>query len=529
MSVSNTQDPAVIYDQAVAALNRGQWPQAQQLAMGLLRQHPGHGGIPFVAGVASLQLEQVPLAVELLKRAAQISPHRADYAAQFARSLSVARFMREASLEAGRAWALGPSDGFTWDTLGVVYSQANDYDKAAQAFRHAVAAVPDNPTFLFNLATAQTFAGELEQAEANYLACLRQSPRHWKAYLALAQLRRQRPEANHVAWLEERLATVGDDAEGRMYLQLALSKEHEDLGEHGPAFDYLSRGKAATRTLRNYHVDRDVGLFRKIEEASTGMPHADGHASDEPIFIIGMPRSGTTLVDRILSSHPDVQSAGELQNFSVAFKRAGGSRTPSLLDEDAVAHAARIDWAKLGADYIDSTRPLTGSHRHFTDKLPHNFLYAGFIARALPNARIICLHRGAMDTCLSNFRQLFALSSPYYDYSFDLMDTGRYFLLFQSLMRHWHRQFPGRILDVHYEQLVDDQEHWTRKLLEFCGLPWDEACLRFEQNAAPVATASAVQVRSAMNRKSIQRWKKYQPWLGDLQALLAEAGVDVDA
>jgi hypothetical protein len=308
---------------------------------------------------------------------------------------------------------------------------------------------------------------------------------------------------------------------------LALSKEYEDLGELDESFAHLTAGKRAGRGKRGYSSERDASLFKSIEANTRELHGPEGSDSGEPIFVIGMPRSGTTLVDRILSSHPDVQSAGELQNFSIALKRASGSRTPNLLDEDTLGRARELDWRKLGAAYVGGTRPVTGQTPRFVDKLPHNFLYAGHIARALPNARIICLRRNAMDTCLSNFRQLFAQSSPFYDYSFDLLDTGRYYVMFDRLMAHWKRVMPERILEIEYEAIVDDQEQTTRRLLEFCGLSWNEACLRFDQNEAPVSTASAVQVRQPLYRSALQRWKRYERQLAGLRSLLEEAGIAV--
>lgn len=238
-----------------------------------------------------------------------------------------------------------------------------------------------------------------------------------------------------------------------------------------------------------------------------------------------MPRSGTTLVERILSSHPDVHAAGELQNFGLAYKRASGSPTPQLLDADTIARASHTDWRRLGEDYLTSTRPDTGIKPHFIGKLPHNFLYLGAIANALPNAKIICLRRDPMDTCLSNFRQLFAASSWNHEYSYDLLETGRYYILFDRLMAHWKQLFPGRILEVQYETLVQSQEAGSRELVAFCGLPWNDACLHFEDNQAPATTASAVQVREPIYRRAIQRWRAYGEGLNELQALLREGGI----
>jgi hypothetical protein len=310
---------------------------------------------------------------------------------------------------------------------------------------------------------------------------------------------------------------------------MALAKEHEDLAEYPEALEHLVRGKSAGGANRDYTVQRDETLCAAIADSfPVAQPRPIGYPNHEPIFIIGMPRTGTTLVERIISSHPDVHSAGELLNFPMSLKHASGSQTPVLVDIDTILRARGIDWTKLGEDYISSTRPSTGHKPRFIDKLPHNFLYAGHIAHALPDAKIICLRRGPMDTCLSNFRQLFAPKSPYFDYSFDLLDTGRYYVLFDRLMEHWQRVLPGRIMEVQYETLIESQETSSKELLAFCGLPWHEACLHFENNPSPVATASAVQVRAPIYRSALGRWKKYGHQLNALQKLLEDAGIVID-
>jgi hypothetical protein len=270
-------------------------------------------------------------------------------------------------------------------------------------------------------------------------------------------------------------------------------------------------------------------VFRAVTDAFNEQETPSGGCvTYEPIFVIGMPRSGTTLVERIISSHPDVQSAGELLNFAMSLKSFSKSRSSDLISPDIIAGAKGIEWQKLGEMYLASTRPTTGQKPHFIDKLPHNFLYAGFIAKALPHAKIVCLRRNPMDTCLSNFRQLFAPKSPFFDYSFDLLDTGRYYVLFDRLMAHWQRVLPGRILEIHYEDIVESQEAKSRQILDFCGLTWDERCLRFEENPSPVATASAIQVRAPIYRSALKRWKKYGDRLDDLQTLLLDSGIRID-
>jgi len=252
--------------------------------------------------------------------------------------------------------------------------------------------------------------------------------------------------------------------------------------------------------------------------------------NQEPIFIVGLPRSGTTLTDRILSSHRDVFSAGELGNFALILKRAARTPPPFVLEAETLKAGLDLDPSELGKRYIDSTRPRTGHTPRFVDKMPLNFFYAGLIHRALPNARIICLRRNPMDSCLSNYRQLLATSASNYDYALSLDSMGRYYARFARLAAHWRASLPAdRFTEVWYEDIVLNQEGETRRLLDFAGLDWDPACLNFYENAAPVATASSVQVRRPLYATSIGRWKRYGDALASLQSALEAEGIDIDA
>ena len=523
-----TADQRKRYGESVDALNKGDWKQAQYLSMSLMREVPPHAGVYFVAGVSARELFQIPLALQCLQRAIELNPLRPDYLAQFAQALSQANEPRAALEIADRAAAQEPSDPVSLDTLGVVYSQVHADAKAAEMFRRLVQLQPEHARYRFNYATSLIHAGDVDAAERELDACLRADPREWKAYLSRSLLRKQTQASNNLENLRSVLPSAAGDALGELCVNMALSKEYEDVGEFQAAFKHLTNGKAAFRATRNYSSQLDAALFGAIKAAFGQVSAvAGGDPNAEPIFVIGLPRTGTTLVDRILSSHPDVSSAGELQNFGVLFKRATGSITGPMLDVDTLGRVRNIDWTRLGREYVESTRPQTGSRRRFVDKLPHNFLFAGFIAKALPNCKIVCLRRDPMDSCLSNFRQLFALGSTQFDYSFDLLDTGRYFVEFDRLLAFWKDMLPGRILEVDYESLVANQEATTRQLLEFCGLDWDPACLDFHDNVAPVATASALQVRAPMNSGSVHRWKRYESDLAGLKSLLVAAGIEV--
>ncbi|BDU18828.1 sulfotransferase [Dyella sp. GSA-30] len=518
-----------MYEQAIAAFNRRDWRNALDLTNKLLPLAPDHAALHYLNGVASLELQLLPAAVTHLGYASELEPRNGNYGAQFARSLLSLRMTKEALTTAHRTMALVPRDAQTLDTLGVVFSLCNAYQPAADAFQQVVALEPKNAQYRFNYATTLIAVGNLADAEEQLESCITINPAFWNAHLTLAQIRRQTSTHNHVARLRDLLPRTGSDLQASMHLHLALGKEYEDLADYPHAFAHFTQGKAAGGRTKSYSIARDEALFSALVEAFPNpLAETSGYDTDEPIFITGMPRSGTTVVERIISSHPDVFSAGELQNFGVVLKRSSGSQTFSLLDPDTVTRSLQLDWQQIGQRYIDSTRPLTGSKPRFIDKLPHNFLYAGFIAKALPKAKIICLRRHPMDTCLSNFRQLFTLSSPYYDYSFDLLNVGRYYVLFDRLMAHWQHVLPGRILEVEYEALVDAQEAGSREIIQFCGLSWNDACLDFHQNASPVATASAVQVREPMNRRTIDRWRNYEEQLVELHALLRGEGIAVD-
>jgi hypothetical protein len=202
-----------------------------------------------------------------------------------------------------------------------------------------------------------------------------------------------------------------------------------------------------------------------------------------------------------------------------------GYKGPATLDQQTVRAMPGINAAEFGRQYLQAAQANTDGSPHFVDKWPHNFLYAGLILKALPHARMICVRRNPMDTCLSNFRQLFALGNPFYNYSYDLLDCGRYYLMFDRLMRHWDELFPGRIYTVQYEELVTDQNAQSRMLIEYCGLDWQDACLNFELNAAPIATASSAQVRQPVYTSALARWKNYAEQLEPLSELFQEKGV----
>lgn len=519
-------DPQLLYTQLVAAFKRMSWREAKDVALRLLPDAPKHAGVHGIAGVVAMELQELPQAVDYLAQATRLDPARIDFATLHAKALSMNGLADQALRATDRARALSAADPAALDTLGVIYAQNHAHEQAVAVFRRAVSLSPRHARYRYNLANSLLAMGDTHAAERELEACIELDPRYWNPHLLLAGLAGQTSGRDRVERLLGLLSRHADDSAAQTYLNMALAREYEDLADYPKAFEHLVRGKSASRGRRHDSIHRDESLCeRLIQTFPLPPPTTPGNPSRAPIFIIGMPRSGTTLVERILSSHPDVRAAGELQNFPIALQRISGNTEPLLFSPELASRTREIDWNRLGTDYLSSIPLARTEGARFIDKLPHNFLYAGHIAHALPHAAIICLRRNPLDTCLSNFRQLFEQASPHFDYSFDLLDIGRYFILFDRLMAHWRQTFPGRILELDYETLVDAQEATTRQLLAYCQLPWNDACMHFERNPSAVSTVSTSQVRRPLYRSSIHYWKHYEAQLHELRALLTAAGI----
>lgn len=512
---------------ARAALARGDLPAAAQAAQRLAMEQPERPDGFFLLGMAAAEAGQVAKALPMLEQAVARGG-QAEHLAQYARLLILLRRDGDAGRAARQALAAAPDDALTLDTIGCVLARLGDHAASLTPFEGAVAAQPDNLSYRYNLAAACGFTGRVDAARDHYEAILRADPRDARVHYALAILSRQSAQANHVPRLDAALkaATRPEDA---LRIRYALVKSHEDMGHADQAFAHLSAANSAHKQTIGYDFATDAAIFDAIERLfAKGAPPAWGQGLDDsaPIFVTGMPRTGTTLVDRILSSHHQVGSAGELQAMPLAVKQLAGTRSRLVIDPDTIAASAAADALAMGQAYMARAshhRP-DGTPR-FVDKLPANFLYIGHILHALPNARIVCLRRHPMDTVWSNYKNLFASQSTYYAYSYDLMDTARYYARFDRLMALWDRLFPGRVLNLGYEALVADQEGETRRLLAHCDLAWDAACLSFHENSAPVATPSAAQVRRPLNADAVARWKRHETALAPVRDWLAGQGI----
>ncbi len=444
--------------------------------------------------------------------------------------------LESGDLEAARAAAVGLRDrsfcdAMLHDDFGAVLHQLGDHRAALEQYSRAAALDPRNARHHYNRAAVLRYLGDAEGAEAEFNAVIALTPQDYEAYNARAHLRTQTRASNHVEQMNAVLTAASTSPPaGRVQLCYALAKELEDVGEFDAAFSRLKQGADLKRRHMQYDVSTDVEIMEKIRDVFGRDVLGHPPVSDlggEAIFVIGLPRTGTTLVERILASHSAVRSAGEINTFSMELVRmardAHGGAAASRLD--FVGSTVKLDFRALGEAYLKSTLPHRDVQRQFIDKLPFNYLYAGLIHLALPSARIVSLERHPLDTCYSVYKHLFRDAYPF---SYDLDDLGRYYVAYSELMGHWRQVMPGVIHTVHYEDLVADLEGEARRLLEYCGLPWEDGCLRYHENPAASTTASALQVRQPIYAHSVGRWRNYAKQLEPLRARLAAAGIDAD-
>ena len=373
------------------------------------------------------------------------------------------------------------------------------------------------------LGLAAFYQGDEAEAERAWEAALQRNPMMPPVHRLLAKLRRQTPARNHIDRLRATVARMPQGHPEAPWLHYALFKELDDMDDIEGAWQALVQGMQARRRQVAYDAVAEARLFDRLQARSvpaTGV--AVSTTAPTPIFIVGMPRSGTTLLEQILARHPHVQDAGELRDMLCQLRwvcdRVGGPH----LDEALCVAAEQADMGLLGRRYLEKTAWRANGRAFFTDKMPANFLLVDHIARALPQARILHMVRDPMEVCFSNLKELFVDAYPH---TYDQREMAAHFIRYRGLMRHWHSRHPGRILDISYEDLVRAPEAAARRVLDFCGLAWDPDVLAMGPRTSSVATASAAQVREPIHVRYVGQWRRYAHHLQPMQTALDEAGV----
>lgn len=375
---------------------------------------------------------------------------------------------------------------------------------------------PDFPPTLVARGQVLTYLGLFDEAEDDLRRCIARAPELAQAHWLLSRLRKATSESNHVDRIRECLRRFQPSGDNLALFEYALHKELDDLGDHAQAWVALERACAAKRATLRYSAQDSRVLFEKLERLPLRVPGAGCVDTDAPVpvFIVGMHRSGTTLIEHLLARHGDVQPLGELYDFTTQMRAATDHHCAGVIDSTIVDRAAMAALDKVGPGYLAGVSWRLDGHGHFTDKLPSNFLNLGFICQALPQARIVHMVRDPMEVAFSNLRELFSSANAY---SYDQRELLDYYLGYRRLMSYWRSRFPDRILDVDYAALTSDPVREVARVAEFCGIPAAQAGASDRQRTEGVATASAVQVREGVQVRRVPKWQPYADRLRLLQ------------
>jgi len=512
--------PLTQYNLGCALLKMGRLDEAEAALMQARKGDPAMVKTLYALCTLHQIRFEFPKAIAKLQQAISLRPARAEGYIILAETYFFMNLFREALVCLDQAKSLAPDSPSIHHLYGKICQGLGKTEEAQRALAQALAMEPANPEVLCTQATLYMDQGLFAESAAVAREMLRLRPGYSPAWYLLALVVRDR-EKEEVA---RKIALILENNTAsplqRMQLNFSLAGLLEDLGEYDRVFPPLAEANSLKRKMFRFSLEPQERMISRICEVydvgAVKRFAGKGWRNGVPIFILGMPRSGTTLTEQILSSHPDVHGAGEIPLLKETV--TGYLRIQPLDDwmsPDIVLRAR--DLPELGRRYVERLQQLAPDARRIIDKMPGNFLFLGLISLILPEAKIIHCVRSPLDTCWSIYKKLF---SHGHQYAYDLEELGRYYLLYQRLMKHWHQMLPGRFLELCYEELVADQESQTRLMLEFCGLDWHPDCLHFERNRRPVHTASAVQVRQPLYLRSVGIWRRYVQGLQPLIALL---------
>jgi tetratricopeptide (TPR) repeat protein len=497
----------------------GKLDEAERVYRQVLNEEPDNVDALRMLAMLAAAAGKFDDAERLLRRVLSLAP---DY---FTAHMDLGRILKEQdryedAINAFRAaLKIEPNNAQAWFFLGATLAPAALTYEAVEAYQESLRLRPDAPAVLLGLGHVLKTIGEQEQGIAAYKRCIELKPDNGETYWSLANLKTFRFSDRELAQMEERvLSGEINHPSSEVNFHFALGKAYEDRADFETAWRWYAEGNKRQRQLVSYDpVETEISNNALVEvfnaeflEEMAGL----GCADPAPIFVLGLPRSGSTLIEQILASHSMVEGTSELPYLS----RVSGSLNRNRADGVNYPQAARElgteHWQALGEDYLHYARLHRSEGKpHFIDKMPNNFPNIGFLSLILPNAKIIDARRHPLDSCLGNFRQLYAKGQ---NFTYDLTEIGEYFLQYQRLMEHWHAALPGQILTVQYEENVSDLETQVSRILDFCELPWEDACLRFYETDRPVRTASSEQVRQPIYTGSVNFWRNYEDKLAEL-------------
>jgi len=522
---ASTRDPRLLV--AASALIDGRIAEAEHLLRAHLKEHATDVvALRMLAEVAA-RLGRNASAEILLERCLELAPSFTPARHQYAIVLQRQNKAAAALKQIDQLEKLDPHNSAYRNLKAVTLVKIGEYRESIEIYAEVLKAHPEHPRLWLNYGHALATEGREKDCEEAYRRSIRAAPDLGEAYWSLANLKTFRFTAEDKSAMRAQLERADLREEARLHFDFALGKALEDEARYAESFKHYVRANALRSQRVNYDAEEMSDYVRRSKELFTAKFFASradfGSPAPDPIFIVGLPRAGSTLIEQILASHSQVEGTMELPDLLMISGTLAGRKDPSsapryptvLAELDADACRA------LGQQYLDQTRIQRKTVKPlFVDKMPNNFLHIGLIRLILPNAKIIDARRHPMAGCFSCFKQQFAEG---HRYTYSLTDLGRYYRDYVDLMAHFDRVMPGRIHRVCYEDMIGDTEAQVRRLLSYCGLAFEDSCLRFYENARPVRTPSAQQVRKPIYRDGVEHWRHYEEWLEPLRESLGEA------
>lgn len=500
----------------------GRFDEAEKLYRIILRDNPKNVDAIRMLGRIALAAKRQGDAERLFRRAVELAPDFAGALSDLARLYKEQNRFDEAMEYCERVVALEPASAQSHFQLAATLAPAGLTYRAIESYERAIELKPRFAGAHLGLGHTLKTVGRQDQAIAEYRECIRLRPDNGESYWSLANLKTYRLSDEDVVAMKKSLARDDLTDQSRVNFLYAMAKAYEDRGDFGHAWECYEQGNGIQRRNERYDpVQTEVlhdAVIKVFDERLLQEKSNRGNDDASPIFIVGLPRSGSTLIEQILASHSEVEGTSELPYVGRVITSLSRNRADGVNYPEAVRELSGEHFHRLGGDYLELARlHRTEGKPRFIDKMPNNFPAVGFLHLVLPNATIIDARRHPLDSCLSCYRQLFAKGQTF---TYDLIDIGEYFLEYERVMDHWHAVLPGKVLTVQYEELVGDFEGQVRRLLEHCALPFDEGCLRFYETDRPVRTASSEQVRQPIHTRSIGFWRNYDDRLDQLKEVL---------
>lgn len=509
--------------QAVELLREGKLAKAEQLARKFVKQHPTDVSAIRILADIGMKLGQYRDARNLLERCLELAPDFHLARSNYAITLVRLQKLEQAYEEVQKLLALEPDNPNFLILKGTILVRMGKHPEAMAIYERVLRNYPNQARAQMNYGHTLKTVGRLDEAIAAYRKCIELSPHIGEAYWNLANLKTFRFSDADIELMRSQVTTEGGDPDDQAHIAFALGKALEDRGEYDESFRFYRRGNAIRRIGHSHNAKINVfntaRQIKALDAAFFESRQGVGCPAPDPIFIVGLPRAGSTLLEQILASHSQVEGTAELTDIiTISRKLAGKTRqNPAGKYPEVLAELPPERFRELGESYLETTRIQRSDTPFFIDKMPNNFQHIGLIHLILPNARIIDARRHPMACCFSGYKQLFARGQTF---TYGLDDIGRYYRDYVILMEHWDRVLPGRVHRVQYEEMVADTENQIRALLDYCGLPFEESCLRFYETKRAIRTPSAEQVRQPIYTQGLEQWRHYEKHLDPLKEAL---------